>query len=47
MPLGAGNWAFSGVLGYHVMDLTMADDSLFPELGIDPIQLQAGVSYNF
>ncbi len=45
VPFGGDKWAFSASLGYLIYELTLEDGT--EDLGIDPIQLKAGVSYKF
>ena len=46
VPLGGGNWAFSGALDYLFTDVNLKGSSA-PDLGVDPLQFKVGVTYSF
>lgn len=45
IPFGQGAWGFAGSIGYLLSDLTPEGSSA--DIGVDPFQLKAGVSYRF
>jgi len=45
IPFGEGAWGFAGSIGYLLSDLTPEGSGA--DIGVDPFQLKAGVSYRF
>jgi len=45
VPFGQGAWGFAGSIGYLVSDLALQGAGA--DIGVDPFQLKAGVSYRF
>jgi len=45
LPFGEGAWGFAGSIGYLFSDLALEGSSA--DIGVDPFQLKAGVSYRF
>jgi hypothetical protein len=45
VPFGEGAWAFAGSVGYLLSDLTPEGSGA--DIGVDPFQLKAGLSYQF
>lgn len=46
-PFGDSKWAFSGELSYQFLDVSLQGSPIEPDLGVDPVQLRAGVSVKF
>lgn len=46
-PFAGDKWAFSAALSYLFMDATLQGSAVEPDLGVDPLQFRAGVSFKF
>jgi outer membrane protein W len=46
VPFGDSKWAFSGTLDYLVTDVSL-EGGTSADLGVDPLQVKIGVTYNF
>lgn len=47
IPFGSGQWAFNAALTYLAADVTLEGNADEPDLGVDPIQIKAGLRYRF
>jgi outer membrane protein W len=47
MPFGEQRWGFSAGLNYLLTDVSLEGSAVEPDLGVDPMQLNVGVSYRF